>query len=200
MSLFDDKYTEGLIRITKLFFDRKFEKQDLSFQEELWEDLIDFKNNTVSTINNILFEISNFRKPLDIEKDCFTKTYDIVNTIKRILEDIVESNGSKDGLEYFIEENKDSITKGDLESQYKDFGMIVEWINSEVPMGIRRVNVMLKGYKEFIPDKEEYKDLIKQYEDIYNLLSNGDEFIFGSVTSEMNKKFDIFKNSFISYM
>lgn len=194
----DDKYTEGLIRITKLFFDRKFEKQDLSFQEELWEDLINFKNNTVSTINNILFEVSNFRKPLDIEKDCFTKTYDIVDTIKRILEDIVESNGSKDGLEYFIEENKDSITKGDLESQYKDFGMIVEWINSEVPMGIRRVNVMLKGYKEFIPDKEEYKDLIKQYEDIYNLLSNGDEFIFGSVTSEMNKKFDIFKNSFIS--
>ena len=44
--------------------------------------------------------------------------------------------------------------------------MIVEWINSEVPMGIRRVNVMLKGYKEFIPDKQEYKDLIKQYEDI----------------------------------
>ena len=102
----DDKYTEGLIRITKLFFDRKFEKQDLSFQEELWEDLIDFKNNTVSTINNILFEISNFRKPLDIEKDCFTKTYDIVDTIKRILEDIVESNGSKDGLEYFIEKIK----------------------------------------------------------------------------------------------
>jgi len=194
----DEKYNEGLMRITKLFFDKKFEQQDLSFQEELWEDLIDFKSKIIFKINSALFEISNFRKPLDIGNDCFTKTYDIIDTIKRVLEDIVEANGSKDGLEYFIEENKDIITSGSLESLYDDFGKIVEWFKSDIPMGVRKVNVLVKGYREYISDNEEYEPLIKQYEDIVNLLNNGDEFVFGSVTTELNKKFDIFKNSFVS--
>ena len=39
----DEKYIEGLMKITKLLFNKKFEKQDLSFQEEIWEELIEFR-------------------------------------------------------------------------------------------------------------------------------------------------------------
>jgi hypothetical protein len=194
----DEKYSEGLMRITKLFFDKKFEKQDLSFQEEVWEELVEFKNNKLSEVNDILYALQDFRKPLGIEENHFAKTYETVNWIKALLEDIVESNGSKDGLEYFIEKNNESITDGTLENYYEDLDKVYTWFNSPMPIEIRKVNVTIKGYREFIPDKEEYKELIEQYENMLDLLDNGDEFIFGSVASDLNKKFDVFKNSFIA--
>ena len=194
----DEKYNEGLIRITKLFFNRKFEKQDLAFQEELWEDLIDFKNETISVANGIMFKVSDFTKSLGTERDCFVETNHIIDAIKEIFREIVETNGSKDGLEYFVETNKDGIIKGDLENLHKDFEKIVEWFDSEIPMGIRKVNMAVKGYKEFIPDEGGYNDLVEQHDEIVSLLDNGDEFIFGSAASDLNKKFDVFKNDFIS--
>ena len=194
----DEKYNEGLMRITKLFFDKKFEKQDLSFQEELWEDLIDFKNKNKAEVNSVINGLTEFRKPLGIPEGRFLKTLENVDDIKKMLEDIAENNGSKDGLEYFIERNKDSIINGSLENVYKNFSVIFDWFNSELPMEIRSVNLLVNGYREFISDKEEYKDLIGQYESIVALLNNGDEFIFGSASNDLNKKFDVFKNSFVS--
>jgi len=194
----DEKYSEGLIRVTKLFFDKKFEKQDLSFQEELWEDLVELKSQVISIINNASYEISEFRKIIGIEQDRFENTYGILNTLKEIFEGVVETNGSKDGLEYFIETNRESIIGGYLEKVYLDFGIICDWINSDVPMDLQKVNNQAKGYRSFIPEKEEYYELIKQYNEIINLLDNGDEFIFGSVANSLNEKFNEFKNSYIS--
>jgi len=194
----DEKYNEGLIRISKLFFNKKFEKQDLSFQEELWEDLIDFKNKKQEEIDNVIKSLSEFRKSLGITEESFTNTLGTLKTLKKVLDDIAESNGSKDGLEYFIEKNKVNITNASFERCYDDFGKITDWFSSQMPMEIRKVNVTIKGYRDFISDKEEYKNLTEQYEILISLISNGDEFIFGSAAIELNTKFEIFKNSYIS--
>jgi len=193
-----EKYHEGLIRISKLFFDKKFEKQDLSFQEELWEQLIEFKSLKISEANEVLSVVTEFKKYLYLEDDKFTKTYENIEWIKGLFEDIAECNSSKDGLEYFIQQNKESITKGNLESYYNDFKIIDNWIKSDVPIGIRKVNITVKGYKKFIPEIDGYKELLKQYADIISILSNGDNFIFERLADTLNKKFDIFKTDFIS--
>lgn len=194
----DDKYHEGLIRITRLFFDKKFEKQDLSFQEELWETLIDLKIKKSLDFSEIINVIYEFKKILKLEDDKFKKVFGIVNHVKTLLEDIAENNGSKDGLEYFIEKNKDDITNGTIENYYKDFIKISEWIRSSVPFEIQNILVTVNGYKVFIPEKEEYMDLLKQHSDIKTILNIGDDFIFGNVVSNLNKRFDVFKNEFIS--
>lgn len=194
----DEKYIEGLIRITKLFFDKRFEKHDLSFQEELWEELIEHKGKMITKVNKANYEISEFRNPIKIEKEKFEKTYIILDTIKGIFEDVAETNGSKDGLEYFIEQNKETIIEGTLENIYRDIGVMNEWVNSDIPMGIRKVNIQAKGYMDFIPEKDEYNDLLNQYSEINSLLDNGDEFVFSTLASELNKKFNIFKNNFVS--
>ena len=194
----DEKYHEGLIRITKLFFNKKFEKQDLSFQEELWGEIIEFKKAKLKEISDIKSKLNEFKDPLKLEDNKFSKTYETINFMQTLFADIAEDNGSKDGLEYFIEKNNSEISEGILEQYYENMNKIYTWIESPVPVEIRKVNLTVNGYKEFIPEKEDYKELLSQYNSIKELLKNGDEFIFSSIVGELNKKFTIFKNDYIS--
>lgn len=194
----EEKYHEGLIRITKLFFNKKFEKQDLSFQEELWEELIQFKKTKLNEISDINNKLNEFKEPLKLDDNKLFKTYEAINFMKTLVEDIAEDNGSKDGLEYFIEKNNTEISEGLLEKYYENLNKIYTWAESTLPIDIRKVNVTINGYREFIPDKEDYKELLSQYNSMKELLNNGDEFIFSNYASELNKKFTIFKNDYIS--
>lgn len=193
-----EKYNEGLMKITKLLFDKKYEKQDLSFQEDIWGDLIDLKKEKREEISTVSSNLKDYTKGLMLEKEVFEMSYEIIDVIKAILDDIDEGNGSKDGLEYFIESNNNIIFNDQFEGNFKQFKKIVEWTESNVPNDIRKVSVMVNGYRDYISEKEEYRYLNKQHEDIIELLKNGDHFIFKNTTSTLNNKFDIFKNDFIS--
>lgn len=194
----EEKYHEGLIRITKLFFNKKFEKQDLSFQEELWEELIQFKKTKLNEIGNIRSKLNEFKEPLNLEDNKLSKTYETINFMKTLVEDIVEDNGSKDGLGYFVDKNNIEISEGTLEKYYQNLNKIYAWVESPVSIQIRKVNITVNGYREFIPEKEDYKELLNQYNSIKELLNNGDNFIFSDCASELNKKFTVFKNDYIS--
>ena len=151
--------------------------------------------NEISDINNKLNE---FKEPLKLDDNKLFKTYEAINFMKTLVEDIAEDNGSKDGLEYFIEKNNTEISEGLLEKYYENLNKIYTWAESTLPIDIRKVNVTINGYREFIPDKEDYKELLSQYNSMKELLNNGDEFIFSNYASELNKKFTIFKNDYIS--
>ena len=194
----DEKYIEGLMKITKLLFNKKFEKQDLSFQEEIWEELIEFKKVKEEEISSSLNNFRDYTKGLMLEKEIFEKAYTIIDKITSILEDIDQNNGSKDGLEYFIESNYHAILDGDFEKTFLEFNKIVEWTNSDIPTEIRKVNVTVKGYMNYIPEREEYDYLLRQYEEIRELLTGGDHFIFENATNDLSNKFEVFKNDFIS--
>lgn len=194
----DDKYYEGLIRITKMFFDRKFEKQDLSFQEELWEELLQLKETKIRDSNDIKSKINEFKNAVNVEESNISKTYETIDFIKSAFENIVEDNGSKDGLEYFIHKNDNEISNGKLEKYYEDFNKVHEWLDSTQPMDIRRINAFSMGYREFISEKDEYEELLNQYVVIKELLKNFDEFIFQDLKELLDEKFDIFKNEYIS--
>ena len=173
----DDKYQEGLIRMTKVLFNKKFENNDLSFQEELWEDLRQLKKTKTSESNDIRSRINEFKTILDIEDIKLSKTYETIDFIKNIFEEVAEDNGSKDGLEYFINKNDSELSSGTLEGNFKSFSKIYTWLESPFPMDIRGVNVAVNGYRNYISEKEEYNELLTRYESIKELLKNGDEFI-----------------------
>lgn len=194
----DEKYIEGLMIIAKNIFDEKYEKQDLSYQEEFWEKLIEFKEKKESEFLTIRSEFIDYKKGLRLEGDIFVEAYGVIDSFKEILADIDINNGSKDGLEYFIESNLKDIIDGSFEEVFNNFNKIQEWINSQIPMDIRRVNAMANGYKDYISEREEYEYLRNQYEEINLLLQDGDHFIFGNATNELNEKFNVFKNDYRS--
>lgn len=200
--LVDSKYYEQLMRVSKTLLGRNFEKEDLAKQEEMWEDLINFKASISKGTVELDKHINDFMKSLNIQKNLFVNTFRILEKLKSIQEYIAEENNSKDGLEYFVESIKDYFEKGDnsIESLIKGYDTIKKWIfegeYQSIPNKIKKIYYEINDDKLFIPLKKEYDFLISKKEDALSYLNYGDEFIFGNAAKELVSKYDTFREEY----
>lgn len=200
----DSKYYEGLMKFSKLFLSRNFEKEDLAAQEELWEDMLNFKKTTLENIEKIKSELYEFIKNMQIEESDFEKTYEVINQFTIMLDSLSEENNSKDGLEYFIEFNKQLLEKKDgrdvIEILYEDYQRILNWINAgefnSYPIKLRKINIELKNENLIIPEDNTYKTLKDSYNAIVKKLKSGDDFIFENKSEVVIKAYEDFRKEY----
>lgn len=200
--LVDSKYYEQLMRVSKTLLGRNFEKEDLSKQEEMWEDLIAFKSSSSKDTVELSKYISDFMKSLKIQSNLFSKTFNVLEKIKSIQEFIVEENNSKDGLEYFVESINDYFEKGDnsIENIFRSYSSIKNWMvegeYQSVPNKIKKVYYEINDEKLYIPSNQDYNFLTNKKEEVLNCLNHGDEFVFGNAAKELIKKYSSFREEY----
>lgn len=193
----ENKYNESLIKLTKVLFDRKFEKEDLAYQEELWEDLIRYKQQTLDNLNKLASNLKSFEEKTKLETTDLIRTYEIINSLKQFIEEVEESNSSKDGLEYFVTKNSAYFEGESLKDLDSEFQKIVDFFfeeNSTSPqIDVINVHIRINDDKLMIPTRMEYQMLINQKEKIIGLLKCGDDLILGEIKSTLLKEFTNFK-------
>ncbi|WP_353892472.1 hypothetical protein PRVXH_001818 [Proteinivorax hydrogeniformans] len=194
----DDVYYEGLMRIAKLFFDKRYEKQDLAFQEEFWEELLEYKQGLANRLTESINILLAKRDELGLKKEDFEQTYRLVEYMQDILETIEESNGSKDGLEYFVDQNKKDILNGVVKENYDKCIQFMDWVESDILTDIISIDRKIEDYKKHIYQKPQYQDLFQLTDEIKELMKNGDQLIWGNSVTNINEKFRLFEEKYKS--
>lgn len=196
----ESKYNEPLIKLTRVLFERKFEKEDLAYQEELWEDLIKYKHKTLDNLEEFSRKIKLFEETTKLETSDLRRTYEIINSLKQFIEEVEESNGSKDGLEYFVTKNSAYFEGESLKDLDSEFQKIVDFFfeeNGTSPhLDVINVYSRINEEKLVIPTTDEYQMLINQKGKIVSLLKRGDDLILSEIKNTLLKEFTNFKTEY----
>lgn len=196
----DTKFIEPLMKLTLVLFGRRFEKEDLAYQEELWEDLVAYKQKTLDNVDLLLRKIEQFQSDIHLDKSSFNKTYSIVESIKQFVDSVEELNGSKDGLEYFISQNLQLFEVSKLQELDNAYQQVVDWLfetteqsnQSEVVMVFNQMN----DNKLIIPSANKYQTLREQKGIVDSYLMVGDAFIFDNAKERLLKEFRALKKQY----
>ncbi|MFS0876094.1 hypothetical protein [Solibacillus isronensis] len=189
----ESKFNEPLIKLTRILFERKFEKEDLAYQEELWEDLIKYKQQTLESLEILSGKLNLFEDTIKLETNDLRQSNDIIHSLKQFVEEVEESNGSKEGLEYFITKNSayfEGESLRELDSQYqKIVDFFFEENGNSPQIEVVNVHSRINDEKLVIPATDQYQMLIIQKEKIMDLLKCGDELILNETKSTLLKEF-----------
>lgn len=196
----DTKFIEPLMKLTLVLFGRRFEKEDLAYQEELWEDLVAYKQKTLDNIDLLVRKIERFQSDINLDRSSFNKTYSIVESIKQFVDNVEDLNGSKDGLEYFITQNLQLFEGSKLQELDNAYQKVVDWFfetneqsnQSEVVTVFNQVN----DSKLVIPSENQYQSLLEQKGMIKSYLLVGDAFIFDNAKERLLKEFKALKKQY----
>lgn len=196
----ETKFIEPLMKLTLLIFDQRFEKEDLAYQEELWEDLVVYKQKTLDNINLLLHKIEQFQSDIQLDRSSFNKTYSIVESIKQFVGNVEELNGSKDGLEYFVSQNIQLFEGSKLQELDNAYQKVVDWFfetneqsnQSEVVTVFNQMN----DNKLVIPSANKYQTLREQKDIVDSYLTVGDALIFDNTKEELLREFRTFKKQY----
>ncbi|WP_121661845.1 hypothetical protein [Metabacillus litoralis] len=188
----DTKFIEPLMKLTLVLFGQRFEKEDLAYQEELWEDLVSYKQKTLDNIELLQHKIEQFQSDIQLDRSSFSKTYSIVESIKQFVDNVEELNGSKDGLEYFVSQNMQLFEGGKLQELDNAYQKVVDWFfetneqsnQSEVVMVFNQMN----DNKLVIPSANKYQTLRKQKDVVDSYLMGGDVLIFDNAKERLLKE------------
>lgn len=196
----DSKYYMNLMNLSLVIFDRPFEKEDLSHQEELWEDLIDYKQKSIENLEKLHAKVEKFQNELQLTNDKFERTYETLSSIKQFLNHVEETNSSKDGLEYFIVQNKDLFEGEELKELDNTYQEIVDWFfdegnrsnQSEIVMIYNQIN----DSNLLIPSESKYQALKEKKEAVQDRFQDGDAFILEKAKEALLKDFGTFKEQY----
>lgn len=195
----DVKYYERLNMVCNVFLNKNFEKEDLAFQEEIFEDLIAIKKNYIGEISELRNTLNEFIS--QIKDGEYTKTTTTLTCMESFFKPLIEDSTSKDGLEYFLEKNESYLNKDNfINNIHDDYIKIKKWVdleNSESnQFAIKKISIELRDEKLYIPQFESYSALIKLRNNSILLLKSGDEFIFGSKTQELIEAYTKFREEY----
>ncbi|GGJ55411.1 hypothetical protein [Virgibacillus salexigens] len=196
----ETKFIESLMKLSLVLFSKRFEKEDLAHQEELWEDLVEYKQKTLENINLLQSKIEQLQSDIHLERSGFNKTYSIVESVKQFIDNVEESNGSKDGLEYFVVQNMQLFEGNKLEELDNAYQKIVDWFfedngnsnQSEVAMAFNQMN----DNKLIIPPDNKYQALLKQKNVVESYFEVGDALIFKNAKETLLKEFMAFNKQY----
>ncbi|BCB35580.1 hypothetical protein BCM0045_0475 [Bacillus cereus] len=196
----DSKFIEPLMKLSLVLFDRRFEKEDLAHQEELWEDLIRYKQKTLENIESLRHKVEDFQVEIKLEKNSFNKSYAILESVKKFIDNVEEANGSKDGLEYFIVQNMNLFSENNLKELDSDYQTIIDWLfegNGQSNLSdIIMIYNQINDNKLVIPSDNKYEELSRQKEIVEGFLRNGDELILGDAKENLQKEYQSFKKQY----
>jgi hypothetical protein len=196
----ETKFIEPLMKLSLVLFGQRFEKEDLSHQEELWEDLVEYKQKTLENIDLLQNKVEQLQSDIHLERSSFNKTYSIVESIKQFVETVEETNGSKDGLEYFLAQNMKLFEGSKLKELDNVYQKIVDWFfeenghsnQSDVVMVFNQMN----NNKLIIPSDNKYQALKKQKDVVESYLEVGDALIFDNTKEMLLKEFRTLKKQY----
>ncbi|RSK36617.1 hypothetical protein [Bhargavaea beijingensis] len=196
----ETKYIERLMKLSLVLFNRRFEKEDLAHQEELWEDLVEYKQKTLENIDLLQRKIEQFQSDIHLERSSLNKTYTTVESIKRFVENVEESNGSKDGLEYFVVQNMQLFEGSKLKELDNAYQKIVDWFYDENghsnQSDVAMVFSQMKDNNLVIPSDEKYQVLKKQIDVVENCLGVGDALVFDNAKETLLREFRTLKKQY----
>ncbi|MFQ6063746.1 MAG: hypothetical protein ACE5J9_11335, partial [Methanosarcinales archaeon] len=204
--LVDEKYIPKITLISESLFDTSLEGYDHPIQEQIWDDLKNFKESTLEVItenrNSLNSLIANLREylqkstNLDELESKWKETFAKLHLMEKLVSEIPIEKSSKEGLETFVDkidsyiavDDEGNSTLAELTKSFKKINTFIEDYS----------NILLSHFKSLtnkdlkIPDSEKYSDLINLKNEALDFYLSGDKIIFESDLEDINNKFNAF--------
>lgn len=196
--LVDEKYIPKITLISESLFDTSLEGYDHPIQEQIWEDLKNFKESTLEVITENRNSLNSLIANLEYEEleSKWKETFAKVSMMEKLVSEIPIEKSSKEGLETFVDkidsyiavDEEGNSTLAELTESFKKINTFIEDYS----------NILLSHFKSLthkdlkIPESEKYRDLINLKKEILDFYLSGDKIIFESDLEDINNKFNAF--------